>query len=143
MHDILHDFQIEAKPVEIFRAISTSKGLNSWWTLNSSGIPEEGELYNLDFGPDYQWTARVVKVDNPNILEWKMEKSDDDWKDTIVGFEIIGNGTHSHVKFYHKSWAESNDHFRRSNYCWASYLRLLKRYIEHGEFVPYEHRLNS
>jgi Activator of Hsp90 ATPase homolog 1-like protein len=28
-----------------------------------------------------------------------------------------------------------------SSYCWAMYLRILKRYVEFGEEVPYEKRL--
>ncbi|MCH8956850.1 SRPBCC domain-containing protein, partial [candidate division KSB1 bacterium] len=37
---------------------------------------------------------------------------------------------------------EANEHYRVSCYCWAMYLRLLKRYVEHGETVPYEDRLD-
>jgi hypothetical protein len=33
-------------------------------------------------------------------------------------------------------------HYRTSSFCWAMYLRLLKRYVEHGEVVPYEKRLD-
>jgi hypothetical protein len=35
-----------------------------------------------------------------------------------------------------------DDEFRRSSYCWAMYLRILRRYLEHGETVPYERRLD-
>ena len=31
---------------------------------------------------------------------------------------------------------------RTSCYCWVMYLRILKRYVEHGEMVPYERRLD-
>jgi hypothetical protein len=30
---------------------------------------------------------------------------------------------------------------RAFGYAWAMYLRLARRYLEHGEFVPYEKRL--
>jgi uncharacterized protein YndB with AHSA1/START domain len=30
-----------------------------------------------------------------------------------------------------------------SCYCWAMYLRVLRRYLEHGERVPYEGRLDA
>jgi hypothetical protein len=38
-------------------------------------------------------------------------------------------------------WPVDNEHWRISCYCWAMYLRLLRRYLEHGEIVPYERRL--
>ncbi len=46
------------------------------------------------------------------------------------------------VSFYHMGWPENNEHFRISCYCWAMYLRILKRYIEYGEKVPYKSRLS-
>jgi len=30
-----------------------------------------------------------------------------------------------------------------SCYCWAMYLRIMRRYLEHGESVPYERRLDA
>lgn len=140
MHDILHDLWINAKPIQVFKAVSTSKGLNSWWTLDSEGLPEENNTYRFYFGPDYDWKGKVIDVDAPEAITWRMEQCDKDWDETEVGFNIIQKGSQSHVQFSHRGWPEKNEHFRRSSYCWATYLRLLKRYIEHGEFVPYEHR---
>ena len=46
------------------------------------------------------------------------------------------------VRFRHVGWPSTNDHYRISCYCWAAYLRILRRYLEHGERVPYEKRLD-
>ncbi len=46
------------------------------------------------------------------------------------------------VRFHHLGWLEDNEHYRISCYGWAMYLRLLKRYVEYGEVVPYEDRLD-
>lgn len=46
------------------------------------------------------------------------------------------------VLFYHTGWKEANAHYRISAFCWAMYLRLLKRYVESGERVRYEERLD-
>ena len=140
MHDILHDLWINAKPVEVFKAVSTTKGLNSWWTLDSEGRAEEQSTYRFYFGPDYDWRGTVINCESPNVIVWEMHDCDDDWNGTKVGFHINQEDGKSHVQFAHHGWPEKNEHFRRSSYCWATYLRLLKRYIEHGEFVPYEHR---
>ena len=47
----------------------------------------------------------------------------------------------SRVLFYHKGWPSENECWRVSCSCWAMYLRLLRRNLEYGEFVPYEKRL--
>ena len=40
-------------------------------------------------------------------------------------------------------WPSANEHCRISSYCWAMYLRILRRFLEHGEVVPYEARLEA
>jgi hypothetical protein len=42
----------------------------------------------------------------------------------------------------HRGWPDANDHYRTSCHCWAMYLRILRRHLEHGESVPYEKRLD-
>lgn len=46
------------------------------------------------------------------------------------------------VRFYHTGWPTENAHWRISCYCWAMYLRVMRRYLEHGDIVPYENRLD-
>jgi hypothetical protein len=58
-----------------------------------------------------------------------------------VGFELEEAGGETQVRFHHLGWPAANDHYRISCYCWAMYLRILKRYLEYGELVPYEKRL--
>jgi hypothetical protein len=45
--------------------------------------------------------------------------------------------------FAHRGWPEANDHYRTSSFCWAMYLRLMKRHLETGEQVPYAIRLDA
>ena len=66
-----------------------------------------------------------------------------DWIDTKVGFLLNNKNNVTEVHFYHKGWPQNNEHYRISCYCWAMYLRILKRYLEYGEQVPYENRLNA
>ncbi len=42
----------------------------------------------------------------------------------------------------YEGWHGSNEHYKTSTYCWAMYLRLMKRFVEHGDVVAYEKRLN-
>jgi hypothetical protein len=58
-----------------------------------------------------------------------------------VGFLLQEKDGLTQVSFHHTGWPENNEHYRISCYCWAMYLRLLKRYVEYGEVVPYEDRL--
>ena len=70
-------------------------------------------------------------------------RSDADWEGTRVGFVLGECDGVTQLCFSHTGWPELNEHFRVSNCCWAAYLRLLRRHLEYGEFVPYEDRLDA
>ncbi|MEE9371746.1 MAG: SRPBCC domain-containing protein [Saprospiraceae bacterium] len=143
MYAILHNLHINAKPSQVFSMISTSRGLNKWWTLEADGHPVKGERYRFYFSEEYDWAGIVTKVQIDDYIEWEMLDCDQDWNGTKVGIEIFPTEIGTNVKFYHKNWKETNDHFRDTSYGWAIYFRLLKRYIEHDEYVPFDHRENA
>jgi hypothetical protein len=43
----------------------------------------------------------------------------------------------------HRGWPAANEHFRTSCHCWVLYLRILRRYMEPGESVPYDACLSA
>jgi len=143
MANILHDFPIAVAPDLVFQAVSTSAGLNEWWTLTSHGAPKLGTEFALGFGNGYQWRARVTEATVARAFELEITMADADWQGTRVGFRLSPRpegGTL--VAFRHTGWPSVNGHYRTSNCCWAMYLRILRRYLEHGERVPYDKRLD-
>jgi len=72
-----------------------------------------------------------------------MTEANEDWTGSRVGFilEPTSNGTL--LRFHHNGWPSVNEHYRVSCHCWAMYLRILRRYLEHGEEVAYEDRLDA
>lgn len=141
MPDIFQDFPIKAPAREVFDAVSTPGGLEAWWTLTSSGKPEQGAEYQLGFGPGYDWLARVSRYVPAEEFEIELTSADQDWQGTRIGVQLDAKDGTTQVKFHHTGWPESNEHYRVSCYCWSMYLRLLKRYVERGEVVPYDDRL--
>lgn len=142
MPDIVHDFPIQAPRLQVFRAVSTPSGLDSWWTKRASGEAKEGAEFELWFGPEYDWRAVVSRYLPDKEFELKLTSADEDWQGTRVGFLLEEKDDVTQVRFYHRGWPEENDHYRGSCYCWAMYLRLLKRYVETGELVQYDKRLD-
>jgi uncharacterized protein YndB with AHSA1/START domain len=139
--DICQDFPINATPDKVFRAVSTPRGLDEWWTARSSGQPSEGAEYELWFGPEYDWRARVTRCVPDSEFELEMLRADADWTGTRVGFRLESRPPGTWVRFWHTGWPDANEHYRVSCHCWAMYLRILRRYLDHGESVPYERRL--
>jgi uncharacterized protein YndB with AHSA1/START domain len=143
MPDIRHEFPISAPPARVFQALATPAGLDAWWTLTSEGEPVVGQVYRLGFGEGYDWEAVVRAVTPDESLEWELTKADDDWTGTRVGFQLHPGDGETRVEFHHTGWREANRHHRVSSFCWAMYLRLLKRYLESGERVAYARRLEA
>ena len=142
MADILQDFPIKAPARRVFQTISQPAGLDQWWTISSAGEPRLGAEYQLFFGPEYDWRAKVSRCTPDKEFEFELTRADSEWLGSRVGFQLQANGDVTQVRFHHLGWPVESEHYRISCHCWAMYLRILRRYLEHGETVPYERRLD-
>jgi uncharacterized protein YndB with AHSA1/START domain len=142
MADIVHELVIQAPSERVFAAVSTPAGLDSWWTERSAGKPALGASYALRFGPDFDWQAEVTRFEPLVAFELTITNAGEDWTGTRIALHLQGNSHGTTVQFTHLGWPNANEHYRVTCYCWAMYLRLLRRYVEHGEVVPYERRLD-
>ena len=143
MVNIVHYFPINAPIEKAYEEVSQPKGLDAWWTLSSSGEPKTGGVYELNFGPGYEWRAEVTRAEHPFAFELRMIDAHEDWLGTSVSFDLTAKDSMTFVLFQHLNWKEENEHYRTSCFCWAMYLRLMKRHIEFGEFVEYAKRLDA
>lgn len=142
MADILHEFPIKAPPGRVFDLVSTPGGIDRWWAKQSSGESRTGGEFSLAFGPGHDWRATVTAYEPAKTFELEMTTSDGDWNGTRVRFDLMPHHDGTWVRFRHAGWPEANEHYRISNFCWAMYLRVMRRHLEHGETVPYEQRLD-
>ncbi len=141
MPDVLHDFPIRATPAAVFAAVSSPVGLDAWWTLGASGEARVGAVFELFFGEEYDWRATVVRCIADREFALRIDRASVDWVGTEVSFRIEEAGDVSWLRFAHTGWGAATEHYRISSFCWAMYLRVLRRWVEHGEVVPYERRL--
>jgi uncharacterized protein YndB with AHSA1/START domain len=141
MPEILHDFPTRAPIARVFEAISTPAGLDEWWTERACGSIADGAVLDLHFGPEYHWQATVTRCLAPRYFELTMTSAADDWLGSRIAFVLAERDGMTWVRFSHSGWPEVDEHYRTSSYCWAMYLRILKRHLEYGESVPYQRRL--
>ncbi|MEO5817070.1 MAG: SRPBCC domain-containing protein [Gemmatimonadaceae bacterium] len=142
MPDIIHEFPIAAPLARVYAAVSTPAGLDQWWTLRSDGVPGFNALYSLDFGPGYEWRAHVRECEKDQCFELELVEAMPDWIGTRVRFELTAiDDEHTQVLFRHIGWPALSEHFAVSSFCWAMYLRIMRRALEFGEVVPFDARL--
>ncbi len=94
-------------------------------------------------GRGYDWRARVSRCEPGRAFEFTLTVAMDDWLGARVGFVLDEQDGVTEVRFHHTGWPAVSEHYCISSFCWAMYLRLLKRYVEFGEVVPYEARLDA
>jgi uncharacterized protein YndB with AHSA1/START domain len=144
MPEIIHEFSVKVQPERVFQLFATPNGLEKWWTKSSTGDAREGGNFRLYFGPEFDWQARVTRYVPPSSFELQVTHAHPDWVGTLVGCELTPEGKNAtRVRFYHTGWPEDNEHWRVSCFCWAMYLRILRRNLEYGETVEYEKRLDA
>jgi uncharacterized protein YndB with AHSA1/START domain len=139
-YTIYHNVEINTTADNIYNAITSADGLEKWWPLKSTGMPIIGGIYTFYFSPEYDWTAQVTHCEANKYMEWAMVESEEDWHQTSLVFKIEPFAQVCILSFEHRGWREANDHFRRTSYCWALYLRCLKLYLETSETVRYNDR---
>lgn len=140
MFDIVHDLTIRAPTATVFDCVSTPNGLDAWWTLTCAGELALGRVFTLGFGDDCVWTAVVDDLAPGERFALRMTDAADDWIDTRVQFEIEKADGGALLRFAHAGWTNQSAHFRRTSYCWAVYLRLMRIYCETGSKTPYSER---
>ncbi len=144
MAHIIQEFTVKAPVERVFQTMGTPQGLARWWTDTSSGEPQEGAEYALNFSPEHHWKGTVRRFLPNSTFEIEMTKAHSDWMGTRVGCDLRPEGANAtRVRFYHTGWPAENEHWRVSCHCWAMYLRTMRRYLEHGEVVPYADRLDA
>ncbi len=143
MADIVHEFTVKAEPERVFAMFATPEGMEKWWTKASGGEYREGGEVRLYFGRDFKWRGRVTRFVPVQMFELEITDAHPDWVGTKVGCALTAEGAGTRVQFYHSGWPEANGHWRVSCFCWAMYLRILRRHVEFGEQVEYERRLEA
>jgi hypothetical protein len=124
------------------RTIHKPQGLDRRWTKSATGEAKENAEYALSFAPGYDWREQSHAAFPVQHLSFTLRKRiPTGWTHAWAVIWSRRVRTVTQVRFYHKGWPADNEHWRVSCYCWAMYLRVLRRYLEHGEFVPYEKRL--
>ncbi len=143
MPDIVHTFPVRGPASRVFDMFATPEGLDAWWTASSQGTPVLGTEYQLWFGPEYDWRARVTACEPAKLFELELTTAMHDWLGTRVRAELAEEDGVTTIRFSHAGWPSDTEHYRVSTFCWAMYLRHLRRHVESGITVDYERRLDD
>ncbi len=138
MPDIAMACNIDAEPDTVFRAISTSQGVQGWFTSEAEIGEGEGEHHLLTF-PEMPapWQLRVERTQSPRLLTLSVLAGPPEWTDTRMTYEIVGRPEGGVVlNFDHNDFANVEG-VRAWTIGWATKMLALRKYAETGEPDPF------
>lgn len=136
---LMHSVTIDADAGKIYEAISTQKGLASFWTQDSHAEPKVGSIGRFGFhGPTLE--MKVAELKPGKLVRWSVHSGFPGWEGTTVTWEIgpAKDGGHE-VVFNHHGWPAEMPaaEVAHVNYTWGQVVGRLKKHVETGEVVPF------
>lgn len=139
-YNILMQFDIEADREAVHRALTTTEGIASWWTVRAEGPDRrpDGEL-RVSF-PDVPqpFEFNVIRGD-PDQVEWVTGGFPPWWAGTSIRWELSDNpdGPGTRLLFSHRGYEPDNPVIPIVTPAWAQIILRLKGYAETGRPDPF------
>jgi uncharacterized protein YndB with AHSA1/START domain len=131
-----HEVKIEiaASPAEVWEAIATGQGIQSWFCPIASVEPGAGGKTTI------KWTEGMEA--SPRIEIWEPDRHLQTSSDrpapappNVVDYFIEGSGGATTLRLVHSGFGESADfdgEYESTGGAWPVFLKLLKHSVEHG-----------
>jgi uncharacterized protein YndB with AHSA1/START domain len=136
-HSIRHQFQIQATNLQVFEALNTIEGLQSWWTEQAVGTTEPKGMIHFAFGDDFSFVMQVLKIKGVRKIVWKCTEGDTGWEGHELVFQMDEMEGQTKFNFSHIGWESKDDYYAQCNFIWGRYLESLKQYCETGKGHPF------
>jgi len=147
MATIYHQVRMDAPAAKLYKAISTAKGIASWWDKPTDTQTDVGSVLEFDPGPEHGvLKMKVLKVLPGKLVEWECisrhpkTSPASAWKGTHIIFEISEKAPMSFeitkrkhlavLDFRHSGWDKSNKYFGFCNFGWGEALSKLRKLCE-------------
>lgn len=138
MKKIIHAVEINIPRSKVFEAITTQKGLSSWWTTKVTVEAGLGGLVDFTFMEGFNPDMKVTRLEPDSSVHWKCVGGHDNWLDNTFLFELSDRGNNTLLMFTQNYAQELSDEvYGIYNYNWGYYLESLKRYCENGSGKPF------
>ncbi len=144
MADIVFEFDINAPPEKVYKAVTEEAGYKGWWTTNSMITPQVGSTaaFKLkDHGRDVAFTMLVSKLEPNKAVELTIkDAASPDWPGTKIAITLAPSEDGTHVVFSHLGFPSTGGSFGFTNYNWGFFMGSLKAYTESGHGMPYQYQ---
>ncbi len=132
MATINHLFHINASIEKVFEALTTIKGLSSWWTSTTRGDCLVGGIIEFRFGDFGGPDMKVKEIKTNESVTWECVGGPEDWVGHIFTFNLDSNEGKTRIRFEQSGWKETGDFYASCNFSWGRFMESLRQYCQTG-----------
>jgi uncharacterized protein YndB with AHSA1/START domain len=141
MPDILHKVGIKsAPPNDVYKALTTVEGLAAWWTTDTQGEGNVGDVLQFRFGAG-GFDMKVLALHPDARVLWQVVAGPEEWIGTKISFELDQRGDWTIVLFKHEGWKEPVEFMHHCSTKWGVFLLSLKSFLETGKGTPWPNEI--
>ncbi len=136
-YHIRMQFDVEATPETVERALTTADGIRGWWTTRASLDADDRRL-RVSF-PDVDQPFEFSVRDGADRVEWVTGVFPPWWAGTTIRWELEKNpeAPGTRLRFSHRGYEPDNPVIPIVTPAWAQIVLRLKAYAETGERQPF------
>ena len=138
-YHILMQFDIDADPATVRRALETEEGIKSWWSSRTAVSDGAGGRQLRVSFPDVPQPFEFDIRDGSDRLEWATGGFPPWWAGTTIRWDVADNpeGPGARLQFSHRDYDRDNPVIPIVTPAWAQIILRLKGYAETGERQPF------
>lgn len=140
MKTIHHVCEVDAKPGAVWAALTSERGLASWWSTKVSAAQAAvGSVVHFTFRGDFNPDMKIEELDANKKLVWRCVGGHDKWAGGAFKFELEPiDDKRTRLRFWQFYAVElADDYYGTYNFNWGYYLESLSKYCATGKGTPY------
>src|SRR5690349_1991995 len=111
MHEIDHEIMIDGTPEQVFAALSTRDGVQSWQTPHVEGSGAVGSEWRFTFSGRAEFDWEVAESEPPSRIVWRCTKGPGDAVGTTAIFLVASSGDRTLLELKHSGWPGTHGNF--------------------------------
>lgn len=140
MPNILHRVGISGSSLDaVYAALATRDGLAGWWSSDTRGTSEVGEVLDFHFGAAVDpIRMKVAELSPGRRVLWEVVGGPEEWVGGHVSFDLNQEGDWV-VVLFKQEWRDEVEFMYHCSTKWAVFLLSLKSLLETGTGAPEPH----
>lgn len=147
MNHFQHSIIIKASPARVYSALTTTQGLQGWWTEDCEVGTQVGGIVHVRFGDTYK-DLRIEQLEPNREVRWLCTLAHinhdsltqkNEWEGTQIAFHLAPEDSDTtHLIFEHIGLVPSFECYELCNNGWRYFLGSLQQFAETGQGTPFE-----